>query len=52
MSFRLRERRQIALSNHKKLLSAIKKKDSKLAKKLILDTISRSKAILLEEITD
>jgi DNA-binding GntR family transcriptional regulator len=52
MSFRLRERRQIALSNHKKLLSAIKKKDIKLAKKLILDTISRSKAILLEEITD
>ena len=52
MSFRLRERKQITLSNHKKLLSAIKKKDGKLAKKLILDTISRSKAILLEEITD
>jgi len=52
ISFRLRERKKIALSNHKRLVLAIKKKDKRLARKLTHDTISRSKMILLEEIVE
>ncbi len=52
ISFRLRERKKIALSNHKKLLLAIKKKDKRLVRRLIHDTISRSKMLLLKEMVE
>lgn len=50
MSFKLRQKRKIALSNHRQLLMAIKKKDKRLAKKLATDTISRSRSILIKEL--
>ena len=50
LSFRFRERKQVMLLNHRELLTAIKNKDKKLAKKLTNDTLSRSKSILLQEL--
>lgn len=50
MSFKLRQKRKIALSNHRQLLMAIKKKDKRLARKLATDTISRSRSILIKEL--
>ena len=52
LSFRLRKQRNIALSNHRELVMAIKNKDRELARKLTLHTISRSREVLLDEITD
>lgn len=49
LSFKTRERRRISLSNHRDLFLAIKKRDKKLARKLTVDTISRSKMILMKE---
>lgn len=52
LSFKFRERKQIPLSNHKKLFLAFKKKDKHLAMRLTTDTISRSKNILLQEVLE
>ncbi|OGP89709.1 MAG: hypothetical protein A2156_00680 [Deltaproteobacteria bacterium RBG_16_48_10] len=48
MSFKSRERKSIPHWNHKELFRAIKMKNKKLAKKLTLDTISRSKRMILQ----
>jgi len=52
LSFKSRERKNIPLSNHKKLLLAFRRKDKNLAKRLTIDTISRSKNILLQEVLE
>jgi DNA-binding GntR family transcriptional regulator len=52
MSFKSRERKSIPLWNHKDLFRAIKNKNKRLAKKLVTDTISRSKRIVLQTLLE
>jgi DNA-binding GntR family transcriptional regulator len=52
LSFKSSQRKNIPLSNHKKLLLAFRRKDKNLAKRLTIDTISRSKNILLQEVLE